>query len=268
MKSYQSFFYLKFISLIFLFSISKSESPRSILFEILSLPKGSTLNEKTFNKFVEELERKGIVDDEIFDGFEFIGGPKGFYNYIEANAARLVIELGGELDFQKKQNAGILEKVTISKSPTQNKFLFERFDSIENEELEILNRKHTDSKNYVLGLNISKPIILSKTTESYDRNSSSAYGAYIVLPFSFKRTSRLIEKIINFDKPTLSLRPVFGLKNYYFKKVVNNSIADVFSGSDYFSIGVYDNYVFNNLDIDLVVLFSENENGTWSFYIE
>jgi len=161
MKFYRSFFYLKFISLIFLFSISKSESPRSILFEILSLPNGSTLNEKTFNKFVEELERKGIVDDEIFDGFEFIGGPKGFYNYIEANAARLVIELGGELDFQKKQNAGgILETVTLSKSPMQNKFLFERFESIENEELEILNRKHTDSKNYILGLNISNPIIL------------------------------------------------------------------------------------------------------------
>ena len=129
MKFYQSFFYLKFISLIFLFSISKSESPRSILFEILSLPKGSTLNEKTFNKFVEELERKGIVDDELSDGFEFIGGPKGFYNYIESNAARLVIELGGELDFQKKQNAGILETVTLSKSPTQNKFLYVPFFS-------------------------------------------------------------------------------------------------------------------------------------------
>ena len=45
----------------------------------------------------------------------------------------------------------------------QNEFLFERFESIENEEKEILNRKHTDSKNYILGLNISKPVILSKT---------------------------------------------------------------------------------------------------------
>ena len=267
MKSYRSFFYLKFISLIFLFSISKSESPKSIFFEFLSLPKGSTLNKKTFNKFVEELERKGIVDDELSDGFEFIGGPKGFYNYIEANAARLVIELGGELDFQKKQNAGgILETVTLSKSPMQNKFLFERFESIENEEQEILNRKHTDSKNYILGLNISKPIILSKTTESYDRNSSSAYGAYIVLPYSFKRISRFVEKLINFDKPTLSLRPVFGLKNFYFKKVVNDSIVEVLGGSDYFSAGLYDNYIFNNLDIDLVVLFGGNENGDFGFF--
>ncbi len=266
MKFYRSFFYLKFISLIFLFSISKSESPRSILFEILSLPKGSTLNEKTFNKFVEELERKGIVDDELSDGFEFIGGPKGFYNYIEANAARLVIQLGGELDLQKKQNAEILETGTSSNSPTQNEFLFERFESIENEEQEILNRKHTDLKNYILGLNISKPIILSKTTELYDRNSSSAYGAYIVLPYSFKRTSRFIEKIVNFDKPTLSLRPVFGLRNFYFKKVVNDSIVEVLGGSDYFSAGLYDNYIFNNLDIDLVVLFGGNENGDFGFF--
>ena len=266
MKFYRSFCYLKFISLIFLFSISKSESPRSILFEILSLPKGSTLNEKTFNKFVEELERKGIVDDELSDGFEFIGGPKGFYNYIESNAARLVLELGGELDLQKKQNAETLEIGNLSISPSKNEFLFERFESIENEELEILNRKHTDSKNYILGLNISKPIILSKTTESYDRNSSSAYGAYIVLPYSFKRISRFVEKLINFDKPTLSLRPVFGLKNFYFKKVVNDSIAEVFGGSDYFSIGVYDNYMFNNLDIDLVVLFGGNENGNLGLF--
>ena len=261
MKFYRSRFYLKFIALVFLFSLSKSESPKSILFEILSVPNSSTLNEKTFNKFVEELESNGIVDDELSDGFEFIGGPKGFHNYIEANAARLVIELGGELDLQVKQNFETLETVILNKAPTQNEFLFERFESIENEEQEIFNRKHTDSKNYILGLNISRPIILSKTTELYDRNSSSAYGAYIVLPYSFKRMSRFVEKLINFDKATLSLRPVFGLKNFYFKKVVNDSIAEVFGGSDYFSAGLYDNYIFNNLDIDLVVLFGRDENG-------
>ena len=266
MKFYRSSIYSKFIAIVFLFSISKSDSLKSVLFEILSLPKGSTLNEKTFNNFVKELERKGIVDDELSDGFEFIGGPKGFHNYIEANAARLVIELGGELDLQEKQNSETLETVTFSKLPTKNEFLFERFESIENEEQEILNRKHTDSKNYILGLNMSKPIILSKTTESYDRNLSSAYGAYVVLPYSFNRISRFVEKLINFDKPTLSLRPVFGLKNFYFKKVVNDSIAEVLGGSDYFSIGVYDNYIFNNLDIDLVVLFGGDEDGNFGLF--
>jgi len=103
MKFYRRRFYSIFIAVVFLFSISKSDSPESILFEILSLPKGSTLNEKTFNNFVKELERKGIVDDELSDGFEFIGGPRGFHNYIEANAARLVIELGVELDLQEKK---------------------------------------------------------------------------------------------------------------------------------------------------------------------
>ena len=266
MKFYRSSIYSKFIAIVFLFSISKSDSLKSVLFEILSLPKGSTLNEKTFNKFVKELKRKAIVDDELSDGFEFIGGPKGFHNYIEANAARLVIELGGELDLQEKQNSETLETVTFSKLPTKNEFLFERFESIENEEQEILNRKHTDSKNYILGLNMSKPIILSKTTESYDRNLSSAYGAYVVLPYSFNRISRFVEKLINFDKPTLSLRPVFGLKNFYFKKVVNDSIAEVLGGSDYFSIGVYDNYIFNNLDIDLVVLFGGDEDGNFGLF--
>ena len=266
MKFYRSRFYLKLIFLLFLFSISKSESPKSILFEILSLPNSSILNEKTFKKFVEELERKGIVDDELSDGFEFIGGPKGFHNYIETNAARLVIELRGELDLQEKQNSKALEVVTLSKSPMQNEFLFERFESIENEEQEILNRKHTDSKNYILGLNISKPVILSKTTESYDRNSSSAYSSYFVLPYSFKRTGRFIEKIANFDKLTLGLRPAFGLKNFYFKKIVNDSIVEVFGGSDYFSAGLYDNYIFNNLDIDILVLFGGNENGDFGFF--
>ena len=266
MKFYRRRFYSKFIAVAFLFSISKSGSPESILFEILSLPKGSTLNEKTFNNFVKELERKGIVDDELSDGFEFIGGPRGFHNYIEANAARLVIELGGELDLQEKQNSETLEKVTLSKLPTKNEFLFERFESIENQEQKILYRKHIDLKNYIIGVNISKPIILSKTTELYDRSSSSAYSSYIVLPYSFKRISRYVEKLINFDKPTLSLRPVFGLKNFYFKKVVNDSIAEVLGGSDYFSAGLYDNYIFNNLDIDLVVLFGRNENGDFGFF--
>ena len=266
MKFYRSRFYLKLIFLLFLFSISKSESPKSILFEILSLPSSSILNEKTFKKFVEELERKGIVDDELSDGFEFIGGPKGFHNYIETNAARLVIKLGGDIDLQEKQNFEILDKELLGNSPMQKKFLFERFESIENKEQEIINRKHTDSKNYILGLNISKPVILSKTTESYDRNSSSAYSSYIVLPYSFKRISRFVEKLINFDKPTLSLRPVFGLKNFYFKKVVNDSISEVFGGSDYFSAGLYDNYIFNNLDIDLVVLFGGNENGNFGLF--
>ena len=266
MKFYRRHFYSKFITLVFLFSILCSESPKSILFEILSLPKGSTLNEKTFNQFVEELGRRGVVDDDLSDGFEFIGGPKGFYNYIEANANRLVIELGGELDLQKQQNTKTLELVTLGNTSMQNKFLFERFESIENQEQEILNRKHTDSKNYILGLNISIPVILSKTTELYDRNSSSAYGAYIVLPYSYKKMSRFIEKIIDFDKPTLSLRPVFGLKNFYFKKVVNDSIFEVFGGSDYFSAGLYDNYIFNNLDIDLVVLFGGNENGDFGLF--
>ena len=266
MKFYRSRFYLKLIFLLFLSSISKSESPKSILFEILSLPSSSILNERTFNKFVEELESKGIVDDELSDGFEFIGGPKGFYNYIETNAARLVIELGGELDLQEKQNSEILKTRTSSNAPTQNEFLFERFESIENQEQEILNRKHTDSKNYILSLNMSKPIILSKTTELYDRNSSSAYSAYFVLPYSFKRISRFIEKIANFDKPTLGLRPAFGLKNFYFKKIVNDSIVEVFGGSDYFSAGLYDNYIFNNLDIDILVLFGGNENGDFGFF--
>ena len=266
MKCYRRHFYSKFIAIVFLLSISKSDSPDSILFEILSTTNSSTLNEKTFNKFVEELERKGIVDDELSDGFEFIGGPKGFRNYIEANAARLVIELGGELDLQKNQNTETLEIGTLSNAPSQNEFLFERFDSIENEEQALLNRKHTDSKNYILSLNVSKPIILSRTTESYERNSSSSHGAYIVLPYSFKRTSRFIEKIANFDKLKINLRPVFGLKNFYFKKVVKDSIVKVLGGSDYFSAGLYDNYIFNNLDIDFVVLFGGNENGNLGLF--
>ena len=89
----------KSVKKFFKISVISSFSPNFSLFS------NCNLNEKTFNNFVKELERKGIVDDELSDGFEFIGGPKGFHNYIEANAARLVIELGGELDLQEKQNS-------------------------------------------------------------------------------------------------------------------------------------------------------------------
>jgi len=56
------------------------------------------------------------------------------------------------------------------------------------------------------------------------------------------------------------------LKNFYFKKVVNDSIVEVLGGIDYFSAGLYYNYIFNNLDIDLVVLFGGNENGDFGFF--
>ena len=60
MKFYRRHFHSKLITLVFLFSISNSESPKSILFEILSLPKSSTLNEKTFNKF-----DNGLIEHEL-----------------------------------------------------------------------------------------------------------------------------------------------------------------------------------------------------------
>lgn len=51
---------------------------------------------------MEAFECKGIIDDELFKSFEFTGGYNSFYNYIKSNVARLVIDLGGELDLQKK----------------------------------------------------------------------------------------------------------------------------------------------------------------------
>ena len=71
MKFYRRRFYSKFIAVVFLFSISKSDSPESILFEILSFTKGQP-KRKTFNNFVKELERKGIVDDELSDGLNLL----------------------------------------------------------------------------------------------------------------------------------------------------------------------------------------------------
>ena len=90
--------------IVFIFTISSSLSsinatnPKIILFEILGLSENVSIDEILFNVLVEKLEELGIEEGELSDGYEFMGGSSALNNYINKNAKRLVILLGGEIE--------------------------------------------------------------------------------------------------------------------------------------------------------------------------
>jgi len=48
------------------------------------------VNEELFLLLLGKLDSLGIEEDELSDGYEFIGGHQGFQNYLNDNADRLV----------------------------------------------------------------------------------------------------------------------------------------------------------------------------------
>ena len=111
MKFYRSRFFSKFIAIVFLFSISKSDSPKSVLFEILSLPKGSTLNEKTFNKFVKEINCLPLEGK------------------LTVNDGKLMVDLGRKQGLKQKQ-IGLVNGIEIQNSMLNNSVLIVHTENV------------------------------------------------------------------------------------------------------------------------------------------
>ena len=95
-------FLIKLIVFIFTISLSlasvNATNPKIKLFEILGLSENVSIDETLFNILVEKLEELGIEEDELSDGYEFMGGSSALNNYLNKNAKRLVILLGGEIE--------------------------------------------------------------------------------------------------------------------------------------------------------------------------
>ena len=87
--------------IVFIFTISYSiasvnvTNPKIKLFEILGLSENVSIDETLFNVLVEKMEELGIEEEELSDGYEFMGGSSALDNYINKNAKRLIILLGG-----------------------------------------------------------------------------------------------------------------------------------------------------------------------------
>ena len=64
--------------------------------ELLGLEPDGPLNEETYEILSQNLESLGIEDDELIDGYEFIGGYWGFQEYLDNNIDRLLKVLDDE----------------------------------------------------------------------------------------------------------------------------------------------------------------------------
>ena len=53
-----------------------ADSPKSKLFELLGTSKDASVDEKLFDLLVEKLEELGIEEDDLSDGYEFMGGSR------------------------------------------------------------------------------------------------------------------------------------------------------------------------------------------------
>ena len=66
--------------------------------ELLGLESDGPLNEGTYEILSQEIEFLGIEEDELIDGYEFIGGYWGFQEYLDNNIDRLLGLLDDESD--------------------------------------------------------------------------------------------------------------------------------------------------------------------------
>jgi len=257
------------VIVLFPFSIINAGSPKSILFELLGVSKDASIDEKFFDLLVEKLEELGLEEDELSDGYEFMGGSRSLNKYINKNASRLVILLGGELGIeeeekQKKEKETVPDKIVEKK---EERFLFEQFENIESDEKPVDRSVDFEPDIYTIGGYYSLPMILSKTTEFFDRKSSSINGFNIVTPFRLKKLGRFLEVITKSKTGLLNPRAMFEIRAYYFEKVISDSVKEIFGGSSYFLIGFYDKINLGGRETDFSLLIGKTHFNSLGFVL-
>ena len=272
------YFPSSFIKLIvFILSISISianvnaTNPKIKLFEILGLSENVSIDETLFNVLVEKMEDLGIEEEELSDGYEFMGGSSALNNYINKNAKRLVILLGGEIEDDDPNKSN-----DIKKEPAKNeklidekktRFLFEEFENIETKEKKLETVVRTEKDVYTIGGYFSLPLILSKTTEFYDRGSANINGFNVVTPFRLGKLGTILESISRAKPGTLNPKIMFEIRAYYFEKVLSDSVKEIFGGSSYFYIGFYDKIMMSGREADFSLLVGKTHFNSIGFIL-
>ena len=59
-----------------------ADSPKSKLFELLGISKDASVDEELFDLLIEKLEELGIEEEDLSDGYEFMGGSRALNSYI------------------------------------------------------------------------------------------------------------------------------------------------------------------------------------------
>ena len=83
-------------------STLNADNPKSKLFELLGISENFSIDEELFDLLVKKLEELGIEEEDLSDGYEFMGGSRALNSYINKNAARLVKLMGGEPGVEKE----------------------------------------------------------------------------------------------------------------------------------------------------------------------
>ena len=246
-----------------------ADSPKSKLFELLGISKDASVDEALFDLLVEKLEELGIEEEELSDGYEFMGGSRALNSYINKNAARLVRMMGGELDAEEEAD----KKPEQEKEPDkivekkEDRFLFEQFDDIEEKEKPVKIEEPSASDIYTVGAYYSTPMILSKTTEFFDRGSAKINGFNVVTPFKLEKLGRVLEAITKAKTGLLSPKAMFEIRAYYFEKVISDTSREIFGGSSYFLIGFYDKINLNGRKTDFSFLFGKTHFNSIGFVL-
>jgi len=268
-------FLIKLIVFIFTISLSlasvNATNPKIKLFEILGLSENISIDETLFNILVEKLEELGIEEDELSDGYEFMGGSSALNNYLNKNAKRLVILLGGEIEDNdsderddNKQGPVKNEKFIDEK---KTRFLFEEFENIETKENKIENMVSENKDIYKIGGYFSMPVILSQTTEFFDRASVSIYGFNFITPFRLEKLGRILEALTKAKPGILSPNFMFEIRAYYFEKVLSDSVREIFGGSSYFYLGFYDKIMMSGRETNFSFLVGNTHFNSVGFLL-
>jgi len=224
--------------------------------ELLGLEPDGSLKEEAFEILSQNLESLGIEDNELIDGYEFIGGYWGFQEYLDNNIDRLLKVLGDEGgsefweeedDYEEYEDYGEYEE---DGEYEDDEFEIDEFlyDDPEYEESNDENETQTDilkrgknrsTQEYSFNYYVASPIIKSNTLSTFDVFDIN--GVSFNTPFILK---------------TGSLDPaiVVELRNYKFEMIEADSVIATFGGSFAFLIGLYKNFTIKGFDIGLSAL--------------
>lgn len=163
---------------------------KSALLEILMIDSDVKVNEGLFLLLLGKLDSLGIEEDELSDGYEFIGGYQGFQNYLNDNADRLVKIINENINISNNNDQGD----TINDEFDIDEFWWkERDDDSLVSETEI--EKSVSGKNnisqrvdlYTECYYMSTPLIYSLTTRYYDKSSIRINGITVTTPFRMEK---------------------------------------------------------------------------------
>ena len=163
---------------------------KSALLEILMIDPDVKVNEGLFLLLLGKLDSLGIEEDELSDGYEFIGGYQGFQNYLNDNADRLVKIINENINISNNNDQGD----TINDEFDIDEYWWkERDDDSIVNETEI--DKSVSGKNnisqrvylYTACYYMSTPLIYSLTTRYYDKSSIRINGITVTTPFRMEK---------------------------------------------------------------------------------